>query len=129
MGRQNGYYAGHFCFATGHSGAPPQCRRSRQNMRFRAADGRHGGQLRADIFLHQRSLVHMDFDDAKRDAVLAEVKAREHASGRKSDIGYPPPMLQSGAHAAWNGCENRDHLCVRSNFRRQSRDAFRSSGR
>jgi hypothetical protein len=43
----------------------------------------------ADIFLHQRSLVHMDFDDAKRDAVLAEVKAREHASGRKSDIGYP----------------------------------------
>jgi hypothetical protein len=43
----------------------------------------------ADIFLHQRNLVHMDFDDAKRDAVLAEVKAREHASGKKSDIGYP----------------------------------------
>jgi hypothetical protein len=43
----------------------------------------------ADIFLHQRNLVHMDFDDAKRNAVLTEVKAREHASGKKSDIGYP----------------------------------------
>jgi hypothetical protein len=43
----------------------------------------------ADILLYKRNLVHMDFDDAKRDAILAEVKAREHASGRKSDIGYP----------------------------------------
>ncbi len=43
----------------------------------------------ADIFLNKRNLVNMGFDDAKRDAILAEVKAREHASGRKSDIGYP----------------------------------------
>ena len=43
----------------------------------------------ADIKLHEKNLVNMDFDDKKTEAILAEVKSREHSTGKKSEIGDP----------------------------------------